>query len=307
MWLHADGSLSWARCGRSNSCGNCARLSAIENALVLELDAREGTPPTLIATLTTVAPKTDDGDLRRSIEQVTKALRRRWSDVEYLCFIEWTTGRAARAGGHRRVHAHELLKGIPEVEFERAEEIVRDVWRARTGAHRVEVRPLHSAGGATAYLANHHAKRGQGPTPGWHGKRFRPSRGYFGRPGTLPLLRERARAVLADRRRWRSVEERVELVLLAEGAAAESVDLVETSEGEFVQRRTVHVYDGGLWDDMIEHYAYETRQVGALKAPVLVRVKHRDVVDRGTGELRREVVEVLGPLRASDVMGRLAA
>ena len=65
-----------------------------------------------------------------------------------------------------------------------AEEVVRESGDATHRCPRVEVPQLRSAGGATAYLALHHEKTDQGPPAGWTGKRLRPSRGYFGPPGT---------------------------------------------------------------------------------------------------------------------------
>jgi hypothetical protein len=308
MWLHPDGSLRWARCGRSNSCWYCARLSALENLVVLELDARHHSAPTVGMTLTTSAARTDDGELRRSVEQVTKALRRRWRELEYLAFVEWTTGRASTSGGHRRVHVHVLLKELPVDDVDEAEAIVKRVWKARTGAHRVEVRELRKAGGATAYLALHHRKQSQGPPAGWTGKRFRPSRGYFGGVGEVGKLRARAHELIAERRAIAAAEHELEREFLSAGAATESVELVETAGGQLRERRLVDVIAGDVWDDwLVDRLEYELRR-GAAARPLLVRVRHRDVVDERTGECRRVVVEVLGPAKSSSAAaGTLAA
>lgn len=295
VWLHPNGAVCPVRCGASNRCWYCARLAAIETALVLRLDALYGEAPTVGMTLTTAAPYTDDGELRRAIEQVLKAIRRRWECVEYCAFVEWTTGRTKLSGGYRRVHVHVLVKGLPVEACPDAESVVRRVWKARTGAHQVEVRELRTAGGATAYLALHHRKSSQGPPAGWTGKRFRPSRGYFSRP--VAELRERASQLLAEKRLLRAVAAEVEGELLAAGAAYETDELVEVEDGALELRRTLHIVAGDVYDDAVaERYAYEYARLGNA-LPVLMRCRHRDEVDAATGVVRRVVAEIYGPAK----------
>jgi hypothetical protein len=305
VWLHPDGTWTPARCGASNRCWYCARLMAIENLVVLKLDARDNCAPTVGMTLTTVEAKTTPKALRAGIEKVTKALRRRWPNVEYCGFVEWTTGLAPGSGGHRRVHVHLLLKFLPVDACEQAEQIVRRVWKERTGAHRVEVRELRVAGGATAYLANHHGKRAQGPPVGWSGKRLRPSKGYFGAAGQVGKLRERARALLAEERLYRAVEAELEDVFIGSGLAVEDVDLVQLDNGDVVGRRTVTVFAGELWDEMaFDRYSHEVQRLQE-RTPLLVRVRHVDRVDPLTGEVHREVAEFYGPKHPTAAVAKL--
>jgi hypothetical protein len=166
--------------------------------LVVALDAERGGHPRVGMTLTTVDPHHDLARFRRDVEKVVRAIRARYPECEYLGFMEWTTGRGARSGGHRRVHQHLLVKGVPVAACEAVESVVRRVWRERTGATQVEVRELRSVAGATAYLVHHHNKRDQAPPEGFRGKRLRPSRGYYVQP--VAQLREQARALLQDRR-----------------------------------------------------------------------------------------------------------
>lgn len=205
------------RCKSPNRCAYCGTMTAIENAEVLKLDAETGARhPNAILTLTTLRPVTS-GELRQATASFMRAFRRRWGAVEYCGFVEWTTGNSERSGGKRRIHLHVLLKGLSvgegcyvstrrprerrpcvcEAPSRCVECWTRAEWRKLVGAWVVEARELLVAGGATAYLSLHHRKREQGPPPGWSGKRFRPSKGYFNRP--VAELREEARLRLAER------------------------------------------------------------------------------------------------------------
>ncbi len=218
-WLVEGGRLVPVRCGSPNKCAYCAFLAAVENAVVVALDGERHGPPGVGMTLTTVDPQHDPGRFRRDVEQVIKAVRRIEPAAQYLGLMEWTTGRGRRSGGHRRMHQHLLVKGMeasPEVEAR-----VRDVWEARTGASRVEVRALRSVAGSIAYLTHHHHKREQAPPSGWSGKRFRPSRGYFGEP--VASLREEA-ARLAGHKAIRRAARRAMAWEQLDGAPEELLD-----------------------------------------------------------------------------------
>ncbi len=160
-------------------------------------DALDGLAPTVAMTLTTARATTPPEVFRRDVEQVFRAIRRRCPDAEYLGRIEFTTGKGARSGGHRRIHQHMLLKGVTVNEASGIEADVIDVWKQRTGAHRVELARLRSAAGAAHYLTHHHSKADQAPSKGWQGRRLRASRGYFGRPADV--RRAQAKEVLRDR------------------------------------------------------------------------------------------------------------
>lgn len=204
-WLTADGRFIGARCGASNRCAWCAFIYAIETAQCVYLDSERGGYPRVVVTLTTVNPDTSAADVRKAVEQVVRAVRRRAPDCEYLAFVEWTTGKGRAAGGRRRMHLHVLLKGVhahhlrPET-GEALESVVRRVWSERTGAHRVEVAEIRSPWGAAKYLTHHHNKPSQAPPKSVQKgfKRLRPSKGYFG--GRLTELRLEVRALEGDKR-----------------------------------------------------------------------------------------------------------
>lgn len=214
-----DGHSFRVACKRRD-CPRCWARRSRELARVLVLDARQEAPRYCM-TLTTSAPweELDPEDFRRGVENVTRRLRRRFGRVEYFAAVEFTTGTAARSGGHRRMHAHALLKvGAPtEIEATGAalrareqsagvggrrdfdvievERLVRTTWQKRTGAFVVEVAQLVSPGAALGYLALHHRKPSQAPPASWRGMSERASRGYWSTP--IAELRERARRELA--------------------------------------------------------------------------------------------------------------
>jgi len=167
-----------------------------ELARCLVLDARESAPGHCL-TLTTVTPWEDlhpatyrDGSL-----QVFRRLRRRFGPVEYFGAIEFTTGRARRSGGRRRLHGHYLVKGLGDADVLLVEQLVRETWARVTGAWVVEAAALVSPGAALGYLGLHHRKPSQAPPALWRGMTERSSRGYWHRP--IAELRAIARAELA--------------------------------------------------------------------------------------------------------------
>jgi hypothetical protein len=162
--------------------------------------------PQIGFTLTTRSATTPPATFRRDVEKSFRALRRQpWAKhARYLGQIEFTTGKGARSGGARRIHQHGLLKDVDREHAADVGEILRRVWKERTGAHRVEAHELHRPAGAIAYLVNHHQKSAQTPPRGWSGKRLRPSKGYYERP--IGELREEARAYLADDRHRHAVQ-----------------------------------------------------------------------------------------------------
>lgn len=223
-----DGTLEPVRCGASNRCTYCAMFAAIEAALVVKLDA-ELNMPTVGLTTTTRDPNFGLKRLRQAEASLWRWLRKSprgplLHDLEYLGFLEWTTGDGTRSGGHRRPHEHHLAKNIaPDHELmeeidrvdlngrpvrdrdgnvERAtrlEQIVSRKWHEFTGdAWVVEVRPLRTPVGAIAYLTLHHHKREQAPPPGFTGRRLRPSKGYYELP--IDDLRTLARRLASQER-----------------------------------------------------------------------------------------------------------
>lgn len=191
------------RCKRRD-CSRCWAVRSRELARCLVLDARQSAPRHCL-TLTTADPweELDPRTYREGSRLVFQRLRRRYGRVEFFGAIEFTTGRAARSGGRRRMHGHYLLKGLDQADVLDVESRVRETWQAVTGAWRVEVAALVSPGAALGYLGLHHRKPSQAPPALWRGMTERSSRGYWHRP--IAELRSIARAELAaEAIAWRS-------------------------------------------------------------------------------------------------------
>lgn len=196
--------------------------------MVRDTSRRMGNPEVAV-TLTSWDPGRDVGaGWRRDVEQTVRALRRRWPQLEYLGFMEWTSGEAATSGGQRRPHMHLLVRDLPRDAAGEAEGLVCEVWSARTGANRVEVAPLRAAEDGAAYLALHHLKPNQAAPEGWKGRRLRPSRGWWGCDPSE--LRREAREAVAERSHRARVREerRAEVAAYVEQGCPEdvAVDLV---------------------------------------------------------------------------------
>jgi hypothetical protein len=162
------------------------------------LDARQDMP-THCLTLTTHKPWTelDPADYRRGSRVLFQRLRRALGGVDYFGAVEFSTGRARRSGGHRRLHGHYLLKfrDCSAVDVLDVERMTRETWARSTGAYVVEVAELVTPGAALGYLGLHHRKPSQAPPAGWRGMTERASRGYWHAP--IWQLREQARRELA--------------------------------------------------------------------------------------------------------------
>lgn len=171
---------------RNRRCDRCDRREAMLLARVMWLDALTR-PVEAVATLTTRDPgDSKDADaFRRAMEAVLRAVRRRWSAVEYCAHIEFTTGEGSRSGGHRRMHAHVLLRGLGGADLADVHRVVSSVWCARMRGTRPEFQPveaIRSPKKLAHYLAHHHRKAEQRPPDWWAGRRLRPSRGWWSRP-----------------------------------------------------------------------------------------------------------------------------
>lgn len=343
-WLYSDGTLEPVRCGASNRCTYCAMLAAIECSVVVKLDAQIRMP-TVGLTTTTRDPAFTLKRLQRAEQSLWRWLRKsprgpQLGELQYLGFLEWTTGRGTHAGGHRRPHLHHLVKGIPAdhelmeptpvvdvggspvvdpdgnpVMSTRLEQVVSQKWLDFTGdAWVVEVRPLRTPAGAIAYLTLHHHKREQAPPPGFRGKRLRPSVGRKGQRGyyELPIaeLRVLARELVMDSRvrsaarraidvEFYGVEppERYELDDQLGEAMIGAVRMLALQPPESQRDLfTGEVDDEDDRRELVRLMSEELARVRAERAPELVNVVERDVVDAETGETHRVATAVLGPV-----------
>jgi hypothetical protein len=236
-------------------------VTAFENALVVRLDAlHAGDWPTWGLTTTTAKPwkpaiaEERQAMLRHAERMLFQRLRRDYGrQVEYLGFVEFTTGRSASSGGDRRAHVHHLVKGLDRVDQEQQlalEQQVSALWKTYTQeAWRVECRPLRTPIGAVAYLALHHHKHEQRPPRSWKGKRFRPSQGYFARP--VAELRDQARELIRDRR-----------------IANELIELWKVPDG----------FDGALLDELLGEAMPAARARALASKPTLHRLTSNGVL-----------------------------
>lgn len=97
-----------------------------------------------------------------------------------------TSGEARRSDGVRRTHYHSTWDRIESDDQAQAvAEISWEVWGRRTGAWSEQAhgyKRIWDAGGLARYvagLAGHHLKTGQAPPPGWKGRRFGTSLGFY--------------------------------------------------------------------------------------------------------------------------------
>jgi hypothetical protein len=261
-WLCADGRLLPVRCGRSNSCPLCAWLAAAENINVVAIDARDDMPRYAI-TLTTVDPAFSSRAFRVAMAQWFRWLRSEVGAVRYLGNVEFTTGEAATSGGHRRIHQHTLVKGEDGWDLDGLWRAGKARWESLTGAYRVELRALRTPAGACAYFVAHHHRAEQAAPPGWSGKRFRPSKGYFTRP--VPELREQARSQRARGIALLSLIERYGEELEEEFAPDELEALLDDEQAkpapELVRVQTVPT----AFDDDGMPTAWETEVLGPFR------------------------------------------
>lgn len=185
-------------CGR-NSCGVCRRRNVKVTAHMFALSASaDPTPPTHALTTTTQRWLTS-GELRETTHQFAARVRREVAPTfQYAWVREWSTGRAATSGGVRRTHYHWLLKGLDADAIARTTRLASEVWKRRSGAWRVQTKPLWDVGGFGRYMAGlvrHHLKEEQRPPEGWRGRRTGTSQRFY----SLPAAELRARAVALTR------------------------------------------------------------------------------------------------------------
>jgi hypothetical protein len=192
------GEIVRGRCRATKKCTYCGRLGAVENAEMVALDALTYAP-TLYVVLTTRDPTTTREEVRRHLEHTWRAVRRRWPEAEYACFVEFTTGLSVWSGGHRRIHLNLLVKGVTDEDGLR--DVLLSTWGRRTDTTHLHVGPVYAAEGLVRYVTNlalHVMKDGQKPPPTYEGHLIRWSRGYF--PNGATAQRADARRALIEKR-----------------------------------------------------------------------------------------------------------
>jgi len=203
------GEIVRGRCSSPNLCEYCARLAAVENAELLALDAVNGTAPGTYVVLTQASADQAPRAYYQSLNQLQAALRRRLPGYQASWLVEFTTGRAATSGGHRRPHFNGLIKGVAsEDQAQVVREEIDRIWcrRQQAVAAAQYVAPVQEMGGLMRYLALHFMKEAQAPPSGWKGHRFRTTRGYLWLP--TPQARKVARESLLNKRElWKALQD----------------------------------------------------------------------------------------------------
>jgi hypothetical protein len=151
-------------------------------AAMMGINATLSESPPRVAVLSTTREWVSDATLREGWAQMARRVRREVDpEARYAWFREWTTG---RNDGVRRTHYHSTWSTDPAY-GEALAEVSRDVWSRVAGAYSEKAhghQPIWDAGGLARYvagLAGHHLKSGQAPPPGWSGRRFGTSRGFY--------------------------------------------------------------------------------------------------------------------------------
>ena len=188
-------------CGR-NSCPHCRPRNVQITASMMGLNAiRTDSPPTA-AVLSTTREWVDDAILREGWAQFARRVRREVEPAtRYAWFREWTTG---KRDGIRRTHYHSIWSHLDDDQAQAVAEISREVWARLAGAYSEKAhgaKRVWDAGGLARYiagLAGHHLKSEQAPPPGWSGRRFGTSRGFYAID--VRELRKEATAAVRDER-----------------------------------------------------------------------------------------------------------
>lgn len=191
-------------CGR-NSCPHCRRRNVQVTAAKMGINQTLTDRPVTHAVLSTTRDWVPDDRMREGWRQFRRAVKR-WVDVDprYAWFREWTTGEGARSDGIRRTHFHSTWALEHDDQAQAVAEISNDVWGRITGATSEKAhgwKPVYDAGGLTRYIAGlvgHHLKSGQAPPPGWAGRRYGASVGFYAIDSRE--LDRQARAAVRDER-----------------------------------------------------------------------------------------------------------
>jgi hypothetical protein len=186
-----------------NACPYCRPRNVQITAAMMGINAARSDKPPTYAVLSTTRDWVDEHTLRNGWKDMARRVRREIApDAGYAWFREWTTG---RNDGVRRTHYHSTWSGISDdAQASGVAEISNDIWKRLAGAHSEKAhgyKRIWNAGGLARYvagLAGHHMKQGQAPPPGWSGRRFGTSRGFYAVDARE--LRAEAESVVRDER-----------------------------------------------------------------------------------------------------------
>ena len=169
-------------CGR-NSCPHCRRRNVQVTAAKMGLNQTLTDRPVTHAVLSTTRDWATPETLAAGWEEMSRLVRRDvCSNARYAWFREWTEG---KRDGVRRTHWHSTWALDDDDQAAEVAAISNRVWKSRTNAWSEKAhgwQRVYDAGGLTRYIAGlvgHHLKANQAPPPGWSGRRFGTSRGFY--------------------------------------------------------------------------------------------------------------------------------
>ena len=186
------------RCRATNLCRYCQKLYVVETVEMLTLDAMEAAPSVWL--VLTAREHLTRRDTYAHLQQLRRAVRRRWEAAEWFVQVEFQ-----RRGA---LHLNLLVKGVPSEVADDLLELAAAVWCSR-----VDALPVGQWGGSVAdgvgvvrYISKmlaHGLKAEQAPPIGWRGHRTSQTRGYLVRPASV--MRVEARESLRHKRLlWRA-------------------------------------------------------------------------------------------------------
>lgn len=238
-------------CSR-NTCPHCRRRNVQTTAAKMGLNQTLTDRPITHAVLSTTRTWVDTPTLREGWRQMSRNVARETGDVSrYAWFREWTEG---RNDGIRRTHYHSTWALDNDEQAQAVAEISNHVWGKLAGAYSEKAhgwKPVYDAGGLTRYVAGligHHLKANQAPPPGWSGRRFGTSRGFYAIDSRE--LDKRAKALVRDAR-LRYHLEQVTAQDVPDGFPAEILDELVTDKLErFKDRPPMRIVSvrHGFWD-----------------------------------------------------------
>lgn len=193
-------------CGR-NGCPTCRRRNVQITAAKMGLAQSLTDRPVTYAVLSTTRDWVDGDTLREGWRQMSRAVRKHVApDTRYAWMREWSV-KPIDGTDLRRTHYHSTWALDGDDQAQATAEISNQVWGRLAGAWSEKAhgsKRIWDTGGLVRYIAGlvgHHLKEGQAPPPGWSGRRFGTSRGFY--PiDSRELDRQAKQVVRDDRLRW---------------------------------------------------------------------------------------------------------
>jgi len=204
-WETGEITLRPLGCGR-NGCPVCRRRNVQITAAKMGINQGLTDRPVTHAVLSTTRDWVSQDVLASGWKEMARLVRRDvCSTARYAWFREFTDRDATH--DWKRTHYHSTWALDSDDQAQAVAEISNHVWASRAGAWAEKAhgwQRVWDAGGLTRYIAGlvgHHLKANQSPPPGWTGRRFGTSKGFYA-IDSRDLDRDAKAAVRDDRLRW---------------------------------------------------------------------------------------------------------